>query len=48
MSEASLGKGVVLRPWKERDQSIWREPSSRIRGSSLKPDDRSEGGEGEG
>ena len=36
-SAASLEKGSALRPWKERVQSTWREPSLRIRGSSARP-----------
>lgn len=36
-SAASFEKGWTLRPWKERVQSTWREPSSRTRGSSARP-----------
>jgi hypothetical protein len=36
-SAASLEKACADKPWKERVQSTWREPSSRIRGSSAKP-----------
>lgn len=36
-SAASLEKGCALRPWKERVQSTWREPSSRIKGTSARP-----------
>lgn len=44
-SAASLEKGWADRPWKERVQSTWREPSSRIRGSSARPVVRSEMGD---
>lgn len=40
-SAASREKGWAERPWKERVQSTWRWPSSRIRGSSARPDVRS-------
>lgn len=45
-SAASLEKGCAERPWKERVQSTWRAPSSRIKGSSARPVVRSEMGEG--
>lgn len=43
-SAASLEKGSALRPWKERVQSTWRAPSSRMRGSSARPVVKSEMG----
>jgi len=44
-SAASLEKGWALRPWKERVQSTWRAPSSRMSGSSARPVVRSEMGD---
>jgi hypothetical protein len=44
-SAASLEKGSALRPWKERVQSTWRVPSSRMRGSSARPVVKSEMGD---
>lgn len=40
-SAASLEKGCADSPWKDRVQSTWRCPSSRMMGSSARPDERS-------